>query len=382
MAKKSRSKSPVTKVAGKKSGGGGDKSAKVELDILQRTDRTEDLNDFIWVMQDEPHASRRKLLIKEHGKEIGPLMGHEPLTKYICAVLIVAQLALAVWMKDDALWGGTLRFYLVAYFIGAPIVQALFLANHEISHNLAFKEFHHNKLLGIVVNIPLVLPYFIAFKFYHNEHHKMQGVEGVDTDLPSELEARMLNTFVGKLFFLVNQTWHYAFRPLFVRPQAFTRWHLVNWLVQLAFIAIMVTLHGWGPILYLLLCAHFSGGLHPVASHFIAEHYVFAGDFETASYYGPLNMMTFNVGYHSEHHDFPLVAWSNLPALSAIGKYNRLPHHKSWTKVMWEFLFNPRVSFYNRVKREPVRGEAAKAAKAMSAADSGAAEYAEGRWKQ
>jgi sphingolipid delta-4 desaturase len=250
---------------------------------------------------------------------------------------------------------------------------------------------------GLFVNIPLVLPFFVAFKHYHNEHHKYQGVEGVDTDLPSELEARLLNNFPGKLFFLSMQTWHYAFRPLFVRPQAFTRWHLLNWVVQIAFIASTVHLLGWGPILYLLLCAHFSGGLHPIASHFLAEHYVFADKIETASYYGPLNVrlmlaapgaraklmraqtLTWNVGYHNEHHDFPTVPWSRLPQLSQIGNYKALPHHESWTAVMWEFLTNPHVSFYNRVKRRPERGDAA-AARVRKSAQDGAADYAETEW--
>jgi hypothetical protein len=71
-------------------------------------------------------------------------------------------------MREDALWGGTPRFYALAYFVGAFVTQALFLAVHEISHNLAFKSFTHNKLFGIFTNIPMILPFFVAFKHYHN----------------------------------------------------------------------------------------------------------------------------------------------------------------------------------------------------------------------
>ena len=65
-------------------------------------------------------------------------------------------------------------------------------------------------------------------------------------------------------------------------------------------------------------------------------------------------MLTYNVGLHNEHHDFPAIPWTRLPVLHEIAKdyYADLPHHKSWTWVIWQFIWDKEVGLWCRVKRK------------------------------
>ena len=139
----------------------------------------------------------------------------------------------------------------------------------------------------------------------------------MDTDLPTRIEAILFSSPVGKFFFVLFQPLFYTLRPIMVLPKTPTVHELLNLCTQLAFDACIMYAFGGKALSYLLLGTLLGLGLHPIAGHFIAEHYVFVKGYETYSYYGPLNLITFNVGYHNEHHDFPNVPGYRLPQVSS-----------------------------------------------------------------
>ncbi|KAE9392652.1 dihydroceramide delta(4)-desaturase [Gymnopus androsaceus JB14] len=311
----------------------------------------QDPKDFLWLMTEEPHRTRRMAIMKAH-PEVTKLMGHEPLTKYIVFGVVFLQLFVAIMLRHTRILSPW--FILSAYAIGGTANHNLFLAIHEITHNLAFSGIWANKALAVFANLPIGIPYSAMFKRYHIEHHKFMGQDGVDTDLPTRLELLLLNNVLGKVFFATFQILFYAIRPTFVRSQKLTMWHLSNFVGQLVFDYVLIKTFGVKPLVYLIMSSFFAGSLHPCAGHFIAEHYLWDGmEQETFSYYGPLNVLAYNVGYHNEHHDFPSVAWTRLPALRALAPefYDTLPSHPSWPMVIVNFIRDKEVGIFARAKR-------------------------------
>ena len=147
----------------------------------------------------------------------------------------------------------------------------------------------------------------------------------------------------------------------------FTGIHVLNISVQVLFDYVLVKTCSLHSLWYLILSSFLAGSLHPCAGHFIAEHYIFqplpssAKDPlthtelpETFSYYGVLNYLTYNVGLHNEHHDFPAVPWSRLWKVNELANefYKDLPRHRSWVGVIWCFVFDEGVGMTSRVKRK------------------------------
>ena len=328
------------------------------------------LNQFYWTNEQEPHVQRRKLILKRH-PEVSKLTGYEPKTKWYVIGVVLLQLTVAYLLRKTPL--NSWKFIVTAYVIGATANQAIFLAIHELSHNLLFKKPIHNKLFAIFANIPIGIPYLALFQPYHQLHHKFLGDAYLDTDLPTHWEGILLSNVLGKVFFACCQIFFYALRPMFITQIQFTYIHLLNIIGQVLADVLVVKFMGVRALGYFIMSSFLAGLLHPCAGHFIAEHYVLNENHnsrrefdakkvnippellpaETYLYYGPLNKLTWNVGYHNEHHDFPYIAWTKLPELRRIAAdfYDPLPHVDSWCGVIWWFCFNDVNTLWNRVKR-------------------------------
>lgn len=94
--------------------------------------------------------------------QVTKLMGHEPRTKYVALSVVLIQLTTAFLLRHThpLSW----KFLAAAYIIGGTANHNLFLAIHEITHNLAFKGVKANKALAIIVNLPIGVPYAVTFK--------------------------------------------------------------------------------------------------------------------------------------------------------------------------------------------------------------------------
>lgn len=332
--------------------------------------------DFYWTDKEDPYVTIKQELIEKY-PQITELMGPEPLTKWIVLATVILQVGIAIAIRD-ASWT---VFLLTAWIIGSTINHSLFLAIHEITHNLGSKSLFRNKLYSHLANLPIGFPYAASFGPYHYDHHRQQGVDGVDTDIATPYEAKIFASFaeinyvchcLAKATFMFTQILFYALRPVFVAPETLQRaqqdpMYFVNQIVQFGFDYLLYSYFGIWPVVYLLLSTFFAGSITPVgvSGHFLAEHYVFdgEGEDETWSYYGPLNYLTYNVGYHREHHVFPNIAWRNLPKVREIASdyFDKLPECKSWHGVIWRFIFDDNITPFCRVKRVNPKKAAAKA---------------------
>merc|ERR1712178_30808 len=235
----------------------------------QTSSMAERPDDFFYRDGPEPHAERKKEILKKY-PEIKKLMIHEPRTKWMAFATVALQVFMA-WLTLEWSWA---PYLLAIYLVGATANHSLFLAIHEISHDLGASKkadiaWRANQFLAMFANCPIAIAYSVTFRPYHMEHHRYQGDHGVDTDIPLPFEGYMItDTSFGyvdhclrKAVFMFCQIFAYAFRPMLVKPQLVphNRWLVVNWTIVLSFDFMMVYWLGPMSMLYFLLSTFMAG---------------------------------------------------------------------------------------------------------------------------
>ncbi len=308
------------------------------------------MKDFQYSDLPEPHRARTKEILKTH-PEVRKLITRTPASFLIIFFVVSLQLAIAFLLKEQPWWAALIA----AFLVGAFANHTCYVLIHEAAHNLIFKKKALNYIAGIIADIPNVIPSSVSFRSYHLKHHSYQGDYYQDADLASKWEAKLIgSSFIGKaiweLFFPLFQ----GFRPPRLKGIQFMNlWTIVNWIVIFGIDAVVIIFLGPVSFLYLVFSFFFSIGFHPLGARWIQEHYLVAPPQETYSYYGPLNYVALNVGYHNEHHDFQSIPWNKLPELKRTAPefYDNLVYHKSWFKLWIKFLLDPDISLFSRMVR-------------------------------
>merc|ERR1712110_642353 len=104
----------------------------------------------------------------------------------------------------------------------------------------------------------------ISFKKYHLDHHRYQGNERKDVDIPCFLETQLFTRTLPKLLWTSAQGLFYCVRPLFINPKPMEALEALNIALQLAFNFTVWHFLGSKSILYLGLGALLGTGLHPL----------------------------------------------------------------------------------------------------------------------
>lgn len=294
------------------------------------------------------HDARQSRIRRAH-PEVRDLFGHDPITQLACLGTVGAHFAVAAALRGASVlpWlGATL-------VIGPTLAHAIGVLIHETSHNLVARSTTANKAWSIFLNLPLGAPAAIDFRAQHLLHHRHLGEGGAeesrDTQSPTVEEDRWVGTSSWRkvLSFTLGR-FYWKGRPANAVP--FDRYRIINWVTSFGAITAVGVFWRAGPTLYLLCSSLLAFGPHTFGARRLSEHLPVMPGQPTNSYYGPLNWVSFNVGYHVEHHDFPNIPWTRVKKLRRLAPeaYSGLFAFRSWTRLIVDYFLDQRyrVSHY------------------------------------
>ena len=198
----------------------------------------------------------------------------------------------------------------------------------------------------------------MGFRVYHLKHHSHQGNYEWDADWRT-IGRRGWSETNGSAKRLVDAfSFFQLTRP--PRLKAITmwdRWFLINLHCAAAYDVAMVYFCGWAGLLYLVFLSSFPSASipwEPVDPGTLHQR-PGPGDIQLLRTH---QLLALNMGYHNEHHDLPSIPWNNLPKLRALAPefYDNLKYHSSWSRLLFQFIFDPRYTLFRESSGLNVKG--------------------------
>lgn len=297
----------------------------------------------------EFHRQRRTAILARR-PEVRRLFGYCPAVALLAAALVAAQFSLAALLAQAPWW----KALAAAVLAGAFISHGLNVIIHEATHNLVLRTTAQNRAVIVLANLPAVVPGGMGFRHYHLLHHQFLGEPRGDPDVAMPWEAGFVGASpLRKFMWLLLLPLFYGLIHLMQARKHLPvdRWLAANIAATLCCALAVLLLFGWCSLLYLALSVYFAVGPHPTGAHILQEHIHFAGEsYATASYYGPINALSLNHGFHLEHHDFANIPGPRLAKLSRLAPeyYEGRFAHRSRLATLWQFVFDRRVTLVGR----------------------------------
>jgi sphingolipid delta-4 desaturase len=247
------------------------------------------------------------------------------------AMLALTAFQLAMASTVDSF---SLGFWFKILLIGAPISHSLYILNLEFANNLCFGHELLDRTSAIFSNFATTVPYAELVRYFDAEHRTFfDSTLYKDPEKPSQLEIQLVQGVGMKLLYLCVYPCIYSYRILFRHYIVFTRFLLWNLILQTLFNLYIWYCYGHIFFSYLFLSTYIGmSPWHPCAAHLLFQHQKCELRLKSAkaySYYGIMNLFTFNIGYHRERHEHPKIPWSKLPLLRQLFYYAEYESHQS-----------------------------------------------------
>ncbi len=300
------------------------------------------LADAKWYASPIPKVKMRELLERRDGPALRD-------------TAVWFGLLLAFGLAGIALWGTGWAIIPFALY-GVIYASSSDSRWHESSHGTAFKTDWMNNALYEIASF-MVMRESVPWRWSHARHHSDTIIVGRDAEIafprPISIAGTILKFFsVPTIFKYFQGVWLHAtgrltpaersYIPESEFPKVFWRARLYL-LIYLAVVALAVVTRSIVPLLLIGLPALYGTWLMVVyggTQHAGLAENVLDHRLNTRTVYmNPINRYLYwNMGYHVEHHMFPMVPYHNLPKLHALMKADAPPPYNGLVAAWREII--------------------------------------------